>query len=294
LIKKHLFILFVLITFGVQGQELNCSVQVLSDQIQTSDKRIFTTMETAILEFMNNRKWTKDEFQNHEKIECSILINITDRPATNSFNATIQIQSRRPVYNSSYKSIVFKNKDTDFDFEYLEYQPLDFSETSYLNNLTSVLSFYAYTILGFDYDSFSLEGGQKYFNIAETIMINAQTSNNRGWSSGGSQNRFTLINQLRDPRYRKFRKAIYEYHRLGLDNLYTSPEKGRGGILQALKNIKAVYDDNPVTFLNQIFFNAKSDEIISIYSEAMPIEKIQLKKILLEIDGVNSEKYNKL
>ncbi|HSH64921.1 MAG TPA: DUF4835 family protein, partial [Bacteroidia bacterium] len=181
--KFFLFSVITLLINHLPAQELNCQVQITTQQISGTDKRIYDLMKTQIYEFMNNRKWTNETFRNEERIDCSILINITERLATDEFNATFQIQSRRPVFESSYNSVLLNFIDNDFHFKYTEGQQLDYSETTYLSNLTSILAFYANMVIGLDYDSFSLDGGTPYFQKALAIANNAQGSGEKGWKA---------------------------------------------------------------------------------------------------------------
>ncbi|MBL7883559.1 MAG: DUF4835 family protein, partial [Bacteroidia bacterium] len=199
--KKYIS-LIVLVVFSLNtgvSQELNCKVQVLSQQIQGTEKRVFETLQTALFEFINNKKWTNDNFKLDERIECSILINVTERPSVDQFSATIQVQSRRPIFKSSYNSPLINFNDQDFQFKYLENQPLEFNDNMFTSNLTSVIAFYAYMILGLDYDSYSLNGGTPYLEKALQVVNNAQSTPEPGWRAFESnKNRYWLINNMLD------------------------------------------------------------------------------------------------
>lgn len=293
--RRFIFILFIFVLKTSFSQELNCKVQVLSQQIQGTDKRVFETLQTAIYEFMNNRKWTNDAFKNNERIDCSILINVTERPSTDEFKATLQVQVRRPVFKASYNSVLLNNNDNDFQFKYLESQPLEFTENLHLSNLTSVLAYYAYLIIGLDYDSFSLDGGTPYLQKSLAIVNNAQGSSDLGWKAfDGNKNRYWLINNMMDASFVPLRECMYKYHRLGMDLMVDNKESGRAAILESLEELKKVHQIKPLSYSLQVFFNAKSDEIINIFSGAFPDEKAKVVNLLNEIDPTNSNKYQKI
>jgi hypothetical protein len=262
--------------------------------VQGTDKRVFEILQTAITEFMNNKKWTKDAFKNEERIDCSILINVTDR-ANDDFKATIQIQSRRPVYKSSYNSVLLNYNDNEFTFKYLESQSLDFSENTFSSNLTSVLAYYAYLIIGLDYDSFSLNGGTPYLQKALAVCNNAQNTSEKGWKAFESnKNRYWLINNMMDASFVPLRECMYNYHRKGLDLMSTNKESGRVVILESIESLKSVHQIKPLSFTTQVFFNAKSDELINIFSGAFSDEKSKIINTLNLIDPTNSIKYQKI
>ncbi|MAW21722.1 MAG: DUF4835 domain-containing protein [Flavobacteriales bacterium] len=291
--KNYLLsVIFSILTLLVGAQELLCTVRVNSSQVQTSDRKVFQTMQTEIYEFINNRKWTSTNIQSEERIECTIMINISRKVSNDEFEGSIQIQSTRPVYGTSYKSTLFNYLDNNFRFKYLEYQPLDFSETTHVSNLTSVLAFYVNIILGLDFATFSEEGGNEYLTIAERIVNNAQNSPEKGWKAFESdKNRYWLVHDLMDQRYSDFHMSMYRYHRLGLDKLGEEPEDARFEITEALESLKAIYRENSSAFILKLFFDAKVDEIVNIYSEAFPNEQARIIKTLVEIDPSHSTKY---
>jgi len=290
--KISLFILAGLLTFSVNAQELLCTVRINSSQVQTSDRKVFQTMQTSVHEFVNNTKWTSANIENEERIECSILINISKKISNDEFEGSIQIQSTRPIYGTSYKSTLFNFLDNNFRFKYLEYQSLEYSENTHMSNLTSVLAFYVNIILGLDFATFSEEGGNEYFNIAQRIVNNAQNARETGWKAFESdKNRYWLAHDLLDSRYSDFHMCMYRYHRTGLDILADEPEDARYEITEALESLKSIYRENASAFILQLFFDAKSDEISKIYSEAYPNEQARIIKTLLEIDPSHSSKY---
>ena len=287
LLLSHVFIMFY-----SNAQELLCNVRVNSSQIQTSDRKIFQSLQTDIYEFVNNKNWTKTNIQNEERIECNFVINVSKKISSDEYEASIQIQSTRPVYGTSFKTPLFNYLDNNFRFKYLEYQSLEFSESTHISNLTSVLAFYVNIILGLDFASFSEYGGNEYFSIAQRIVNNAQNTPETGWKAFESdKNRYWLVNDLLDPRYEDFHTSIYSYHRLGLDLLAEEPDDARFEITESIEALKSIYRNNSSAFILKIFFDAKADEIVNIYSEAFPNEKARIVKTLLEIDPTNSTKY---
>jgi hypothetical protein len=289
------FLFLFLSTIVSFSQELNCKVQVVSPTIQGTDKSVFDNLQTTIFEFMNNRKWTNETFKNTERIDCSILVNITERMSTDEFKANIQIQVRRPVFKSSYNTVLLNNNDNDFQFKYLENQTLDYSENVYTSNLTSVLAFYAYFIIGLDYDSFELKGGTPYLQKALAIVNNAQSGNDLGWKAfDGNKNRYWLINNMLDATFVPLRECMYKYHRLGMDLMVDNKETARVTIFESLQNLRKIHQIKPLSYSMQVFFYAKSDEIINIFSGAFPDEKAKIVNLLNEIDPTNSNKYQKI
>jgi len=294
-ILKIIISLFFLLP-NVFAQELKCNVQVLYDQIGGTDGHIFQTLKTSVFEFMNNTKWTNEKFQDQEKIECSILINIEKRDAVNQFEGSIQVQSRRPIYKSSYNSPLLNQKDKDIQFTYTESDPFTYAENTFTTNLTSVLAYYAYMIIAYDYDSYSLNGGTPYFQKAQTVVTNAQGAVETGWqASQSTKNRYWLVDNALSPNFAPMREAMYKYHRLGLDVMYTNKEGGRAAIYEGLQLLEKVHKDRPSSFNMQILFNAKADELVNIFSQGSVEEKNNAVNILSEIDASNSNnKYQKI
>lgn len=293
--KLSLIILFFSFVNSFHAQELNCKVDVNSDQVPGSDKRVFESMKTALYEFINNRKWTNDVYKLEERIDCNILINITARPETDRFDATIQVQARRPVYKSSYNSVLLNYEDKDFSFNYLESQPLDFSDNTYISNLTSVMSYYAYLILGLDYDSFALNGGTPYLQKALAVVNNAQNSGEKGWKAfDGTKNRYWLINNMLDASFVPLRECMYNYHRKGLDIMVDNKDAGRAVILENIESLRKVHEAKPLSFSLAVFFISKSEELINIFSGGTSDEKSKIILVLNDIDPTNSNKYQRI
>lgn len=292
MIKKVFLYAFIFLATTAKGQELMCNISVNASQIQTSDKKVFRTLQTAIYEFVNNTKWTNTNIQTEERIECSILINISKRISNDEFEGSIQIQSTRPVYGTSYKSTLFNYIDNNFRFKYLEYQSLEFSESVHMSNLTSVLAFYVNVILGLDFATFSEEGGNQYFSKAQRIVTNAQNAPETGWKAFESdKNRYWIAHNMLESRYSDYHSCMYRYHRLGMDKLGEEPDDARYEITEALESLRSIYRENPSAFILQLFFDAKSDEITKIYSGAFPNEQARIIKTLVEIDPARSTKY---
>jgi len=293
--KLILIILLFSLANSVSAQELNCQVQVLSQQISGTDKRVFDALQTAIFEFLNNKKWTTETFKTEERIDCSILINITERVSTDEFKATLQVQARRPVYKSSYNSPLLNYIDNDIQFKYIENQALDFTENTYTSELTSILAFYSNLIIGMDYDTFSMNGGTTYLQKALSVVNSAQNASGKGWKAfDGDKNRYWIINNMLDASFVPMRECMYTYHRKGLDEMVNNKESGRATILESIENLKKVHEAKPLSFSLQVFFNAKSDEIINIFSGAFADEKPKALNVLTEIDPTNSNKYQKI
>lgn len=291
----------LLMLFGFAGismaQELQCNVQIVTSKLQGTNKQIFQTLQNAIYEFMNTRQWTDDKFGEEERIECNMLININNRISSDEFKGTIQIQSRRPVFNTSYNTTLFNYKDDNFHIKYVEYEPLEFSESSHISNLTSILAFYAYVIIGLDYDSFSYEGGTPYFNKAESIVNNAKNAQESGWQSYESDdNRYWLIENILNDEFSPLREFIYNYHRLGLDVMHDKVANGREVIAESLELLQEVYREKPSMHMPfyDVIFDAKTNEMVNVFSESFPQEQSRVVNILTEIDPANSEKYKKI
>lgn len=270
---------------------------ILGQNVQTAaiDKSVFSSLESSVRDFMNNRKWSTDVFKVEERIECQIAITINDVISQERFSANIQVISRRPIYNAGYSSTLLNFNDQDFEFTYLRNTRLDFSIDVHRTNLTSVLAFYAYMILGYDYDSYSLEGGSPYFNKAQQIVSNAQSAPERGWKANESiNNRYWLIENALHQAFKPMRKAYYEYHRLGFDRLYEDVNSGRSVCTKALLYIDQVRKSRPGAINIQAFFRAKSQEIVELYSQAFPAEKNKIVPICKKADPINTELYDQI
>ena len=289
--------LFLLFTVSAGAQELRCNITLGTTQIQGSNRSITEVLQTALNEFANQRVWTNHVYTAEERIECSMMLNITSLVGS-EFSGTITVQSRRPVFNSGYFTTMINFQDRDLKFTYVEGQPLEFSDVAHLSNLTSIIAFYIYIILGLDYDSFSQNGGTSFFQKAETIVTNAQQSSERGWKAfeGNFRNRYWLVQNLLDDRYRGVREFTYKYHRLGLDRMSSHPNEARADMTEYFRLLQDVYrrKPDPYLFLLQIVFDAKSNEWIEVFSNGTPDEKTRIVRLLKEIDPPNISKYDKI
>lgn len=294
--RNLLYILILFVSNNLFAQELNCQVSVVSVQVQgTTEKQIFEQLQKSIFEFMNNTKWTKDNFTMQERIDCSILINVTSKISTDDYSATIQIQSRRPIFKSSYFSPTINYIDENFAFRYQQFQQLEFNINSFNNNLTSVLAFYAYVILANDYDTFSNLGGTEYWQKAQLIVSNAQSASESGWrSSESNKNRYWIAENALQPVYQPIREYMYKFNRLGLDIMFDKPDDGRKEILKSMDLLLTTYKNRPASFPLELFFNAKVDEMVNIFSKGSPDEKAKAVENLTTVNPSNSTKYFKI
>ena len=265
------------------AQELNARITVNGDKIANANKSVFTTLQNALTEFINNRKWTDATFAVNERIDCSMTI-IVNEMEESSFKGEIQIQARRPVYNSSYTTTLLNFRDQQFDFEYMEGEPLEYQENMLTGNLTATVVFYIYIILGLDFDSFSPLGGTAYIQQAQQIVSLAQSQSWSGWKAFDSnRNRHAVATALQDNASEAFRNLWYTYHRKGLDEMAANPDRGRTTIIEALPALQEVKKARPTSVLLQMFSDAKLDEIVLIYSKATTQEKQSGYKLLQEI-----------
>jgi len=256
-------------------------------------------MQRDLYDFMNNTVWTNHVYSYAERIDCNILITLNDQLSADEFRGTIQVQLRRPVFNTTYNSTILNFVDNNFQFKYVEFQPLEFDPNSHRSNLVSVLAYYAYVILGCDYDSYSLSGGTEFFQIAEKIVTNAQNAPEAGWKpydGSRNRNRYWLVKNILDKEYEGIRQFMYEYHIKGLDLLESRIGEARVNIEASLRKVLEVYlrKPDPYMYYEQVVMDAKTEEIVNIYSEAFPEEKSRIIQILAEIDPGNKAKYEKL
>ena len=292
--RKLFLFLVSFVTVTATAQELNCSVQI-NTQLQNADKIIFDDMKKSVTEFMNNRKWTTDNFAQSEKIECTLIINITKELGSDKYQGQVTIQSNRPAFNSSYNSTLLNWVDKDIIIEYAQYQTLDFNENATTSELTSLLAFYAYIVIGLDYDSFSPKGGTAFYAKAQNIVNLNSNTNTKGWKSiDGTRNRYWLTENLMNAKYDNGRSAIYKYHREGIDKMYDDPENARKAIASSFALLDKMNQDNPNSMFIQLFFTAKVDEIVNIFSQATAMEKTQVINLVSKMDAPNSSKYQKI
>lgn len=291
---RYIGLLLLFLSFSVKGQELNATVQVNYSLITDANTQIFRTLETSLTEFINNTTFTERNFARNEKINCSFFITVTAY-SSNQFNATLQVQSSRPIFNSSYESPVCNFNDKDFGFTYNEYQNMVYNPESFNSNLISVISFYANMIIGMDADTYELNGGTPYYQVAQRIVSSAQQSGYKGWSQqDGNQTRFALVDNVLSNTFEDFRQALYDYHRLGLDVMADDPKGGKEKILEAIKTLNKVNRARPNAFLTRVFFDAKADEIVSVFSGGPMVTITDLVDILNRISPLNSAKWSNI
>ncbi len=290
-----IYILLIAACLTVHAQDLNARVSVLSPKIQTTNKRIFQSLETAMRDFLNGRKWITDAILPQERIDCNFVLNVTNWDGASNFSGELQVQSSRPVFNSSYTTTVLGINDKDFDFIYNEGQTIDYSDQNFISNLSSVMAFYAYIIIGADYDTFSPNGGTPYFLAARTVVNNAQSSSYKGWKAFDSNtNRYWLAENLNSKDYAPMRAFMYEYHRNGLDIMADNAAKGRKTIATLLPALGQIDRQRLGAMYPLVFFTAKADELVSIFSAADPATRLDAMNTLIKADPSNGMKYQTL
>ncbi|MGB3150366.1 MAG: DUF4835 family protein [Maribacter sp.] len=275
----------------VSGQELNFNITVNSDQLSQGDLPIFNTLERSLNDFVNKNKWTNRVYKENERVNGQMFITITDYES-NRFKGNFQIQSSRPVYNTSYESPVFNYKDNQLNFQYIEFQPLVFNENVFESNLIAVVSYYIYIGLGLDADTFSLEGGTDFFRKAQGIVTQAQGTNFAGWNQSTDRSRFELIDNLLSNTYREYRVAMYNYHRKGMDIMGDNNSTGKQVVAGTMKLFETMINRRPNAFLISTFFDAKSDEIQNIFSDGPKVDIVKLKETLTKIAPLYSSTWN--
>lgn len=292
-----LAILSVLAFAVVEAQELNCKVNIIHSQVQGTNKSVFETLKTAISEFMNNQAWTELQFAENERIDCTLNITVkVHHPAENRFTGELLFQSSRPVFNSAYNTTVFSMKDENFNFNYQEYDPLEFNENLIDNNLTAMLAYYAYLIIGMDFDTMSPLGGTEFLQKAEAIVNSAQSMNETGWKAfDDSKNRHGIINDYLETSMESFRQLQYKYHRLGLDEMANNADRGRAAVSEAIALLGEAKKNKPLSMLPQIFSDYKRDEIVNIYNgHGLAKEKEEVYNILSDLNAAQNQHWNKI
>jgi hypothetical protein len=295
-------LLTVLPCIHAAAQELHCTVDLNYAKISGVDPSTFSALKNAITEFMNQRAWTQDNFAPEERIECALYITLDGIVAQDQYSGTITIQSSRPGYNSTYNSPILNFRDLDFIFTYAANTPIDFNPNQYTSNLTSVLGYYAYLIIGFDYATMSKAGGDKYFTLAEQVtnQVPATASDAKGWKPFDGnpltqgKNRYNIISSLMGGKYEAYKKALYQYHMQGIDQFYDDPAAARVAITDALEKIDNAFKDNANNVLLILFLQAKGDELVGIFSGAEPGEKVKVVNMLKKLDPANGTKYDKI
>lgn len=290
--KKIVSFLLILFVGVAQAQQLNCAIQINSDKVASTNNQIFKNLKNSITDFVNKTDWTGESYEQKEKIECSMVI-IINTYESNQFTATIQVQSTRPIFNSTYASPVFNYMDNDFSFRYIEFEQLQFNPQSFDSNLVSVLSFYSYMMLGLDADTYSLLGGNRHYEVAQQIASVAQQSGYKGWSqTDGNQNRYFLANDILSGTFDAYREALYQYHRDGLDNMSADLKTSKEKIIGSINTLSAIYKVRPNAFLTRLFFDAKVDEIVSILSGGPKIALSETIDTLKRMSPLNTTKWS--
>tara|TARA_B110000003_G_scaffold256602_1_gene274231 strand:- start:786 stop:1676 length:891 start_codon:yes stop_codon:yes gene_type:complete len=292
--NKFLFIVF-LFSFCLNSQELNCNVIVNAQQTGNENVQVFKTLEKQLNEFVNNTRWSSKIFEIQERIECSMVINIQNYQS-DAFQASIQIQSARPVYNSFYSSTVYNFNDKDFNFNYLEYQNLNFNTTQFESNLVSVIAFHVHMILGMDADTYELNGGSSYYKQARDIVNYSQQSGFKGWEPpiGGAQTRSALINNILSPTFKDFHLVLFNYHFTGLDLMAKDVKKGKIALVNSLMKLENLNKSRPNSFLLRVFFDAKVDEITDVFSDGPSVNMAKLASMLTKVAPMHSSKWKNI
>lgn len=291
---NKIVVFFAFFIFGfTQAQQLNCTVTINTERLPNPNQQVFKTLQTSLSEFVNKTDWTGSVLKQNERINCSMYITLSSN-SSDQFTGTIQVQSSRLIFNSTYSSPVLNYNDKDFNFRYTEYEPLLFNPTTFDSNLVSVVSFYSYMILGIDADTFQMGGGNQYFETAQNIANVAQQGGSKGWSqSDGVQNRYFLINDMVSPMYSDLRQTVYGYH-TGLDGMNVDLKASKEKIKAALLNLLKLNSVKPNAFLTRVFFDAKSDEIVSIFSGGPSIPVGDLTDMLNKVSPLNSTKWSQI
>ena len=295
MIKKTVALLAILLgVVGVYAQELNCTVEINTDKINGTDKAVFSTLQTAITEYMNNSQWGNAQFLVNEKIDCKLFFTIASVEGT-KMTGDLQVQSSRPVYNASYTTTLINFKDTNIEFEYQENEPLVFNINAMESNLTAILNFYAYMILAIDFDSFAPNGGDFYYERAANVVQLAQSSGETGWKAfEDTKNRSAVLSAFTEKNTSAIRSLLYDYHRKGLDEMVLSPDKGRATITKTLNILKQIYDVAPMSVVLSMFKDAKLDELVNIYSKSNITERQTVYELLYPLYPTERERLNKI
>lgn len=293
--RNFLIVVSILFSMTLFSQELNCDVVVNAQQTGNENVQVFKTLENQLKEFVNNTQWTNRTFATQERVNCSMVINISDYN-NDTFQASIQIQSSRPIFNSTYSSPVYNFNDRDFNFQYLEFQNLNYSATQFESNLVSVIAFHVYIILGIDADTFSLKGGEEYYQQARTIVGYSQQNSTNGWEppKGGDQTRSQLIDNIMSPTYKEFRSVMYQYHINALDKMYQDPKKGKEGIANAVGQLQAMNSRRPNSFILRVFFDTKAEEIEDIFTDGPSVDIADLITSLTRIAPTHANKWRNI
>jgi len=293
--RNCLFIFSLLFTLNATSQELICDLVVNAQQTGNENVQVFKTLEKQLQEFVNNTKWTNKSVAPQERINASMVINIEDYNS-DTFQASIQVRSSRPVFNSSYGSPIYNFNDRDFNFQYLEFQNLNYSATQFESNLVSVIAFHVNMILAMDADTFARNGGQGYYEQARTIVGYSQQNNGIGWEppKGGDQTRSALLDNVMSPTYKEFRDVLYNYHRMGLDIMHENPKKGKETISNTLASLETMNSRRPNSFVLRVFFDAKAEEVEEIFTDGPSVDITKLITTLSKIAPMHASKWRNI
>lgn len=295
LAKLGMVLVIMLTGSTLRAQELNCNVIINTQGADLTDRRVFDDMKKTITDFMNLRRWTNDVYLNEERIACNLVITITQVPSIGQFAATAQIQSARPIYGTNYESVMLNYLDKDWGFSYTEGQNMDFNEANFNSNLTSLLGFYAFLIIGMDADTYAKGGGNPYYQKAQQVMTNGLQGGIKGWQAfEGTTNRHWLLENLMNQTMAPFREGLYLYHRQGLDKFATDKEVMPPLVIDMLNRIKSTRTQKPIAVVVNVFFDAKGDEMLNIMKQATPQQKQQAHALLIELHPAKTEAYDKL
>ncbi|MEH6536264.1 MAG: DUF4835 family protein [Psychroserpens sp.] len=292
--RNYLIILLVLVSLGSWSQELNCNVVVNAQQTGNENNQVFKTLERQLREFVNNTQWTDKSYKSQERIDCSMVITINSYD-TDLFQGTIQVQSTRPIFGSTYGSPIYNYNDKDFGFQYLEFQNFVYNPNQFESNLVSMIAFHVYMILGLDGDSFSQNGGQEHFKQAQTILNYSQQNSAKGWKlSDGQQTRFVLIDNILSQTFKEFRSVLYGYHRLGLDIMSTEAKEGKQAIAESMLTLQSLNNRRPNSYLLRVFFDAKADEIQQVFTGGPNVNVSDLISTLTKIAPMHASKWREI
>ena len=293
--RKFLVLIIFVFVCKLSAQELNCVVFINHAEIGISNKKIFDTMQNDIFEYMNNTKWTTSNYKTYERVDCSITINILEAISANRFRGSLQLKISRPVFNSTYSTSILNFNDNNISFNYEEFQPLVYNENNFDSNLVSILTFYAYTILGYQADTFGFKGGENFFKLAENVVNVAQQGGGVGWNRiDGNYTRYQLNENLLSPVYEQYRRTMYEYHILGLDRMVDNSRDAKEVMARSIEGLQNLYNDRPNTFLIRVFFDTKGDEIVDVFADGPRIDTSRLRDVLGRIYPSFDEKWKEI
>ena len=292
--NKLLLIVTILFSINCFNQELNCNVVINASQTGNENLQVFKTLENQINEFINNTTWTNKNYNNKQRINCSMIVNISSFD-NNNYKATLQIQSSRPIFNSSYNSTLYNYIDKNFSFQYQEFQNFTFNSDQFESNLVSVLAFHVYIILGLEADTFKLNSGNQYYQRAQKILDYSNGTNYLGWSAkDGRQTRYYLIDNLLSPTYKEFSQMLYNYHLNGLDKMYDDIKGSKSNIAKSILSLERMNNRRPNSYLLKVFFDSKADEIRDIFSGGPSVEITNLLSTLTKLAPIHSSKWREI